>query len=529
MQNIYEYIRNEKPLTVDKMYGRIPKIINIDDSKEKDNIEFSKQSPWACKAIFQSLSSLSKNYVMRLIMIKSPLQSNTLLDWNHHDHSQQHYDAIEELKGLRILLITSDEDNDNLNEFDVNNIKNSISLKRSRLELGTEMIIMNSYFQDSLIYAISHPVEPWSSSDFEVIEDKNPPSINLLDAHSVNNWNDVLITLVNLNSGALLRKYSKASAGNDCNFIEDKGFIIQSFLLSAGLMAETIVRGIKKISITSAGYEYMLKDQQSQVWLFIFQSLSRYENQEEALLLLFMLSYCEVGKGYQIKFLTKVQKDLIFEFSHFGIIYMKTTSDKLFYPTKTSVNMIFQKEKIYAGNIDKDKIVNDISNMNKEKLSIIVQTNNQVIAYVSSELHLSMLKLFVDITLRMPNMAVGIFSKEKVKDSYKMGIRSSQILDFLNSHAHSLVENREPIIPANVSDQLILWEAELYRINAIDAIVIHCNEIKSMTMKKFNKMIEYSKRLNVYLWSNPQQMLLAVIEDGFEALQSFVTDILLIL
>jgi transcription initiation factor TFIIH subunit 4 len=525
MQSIYEYIRNEKPLTVDKMYGRIPKVINTDEIKEKDKIEFSKQSPWACKAIFQSLSSLSKNYVMRLIMIKSPLQSHTLLNWNHHDHSQQHYDTIEELKGLRILLVTSEEENDNSNEFDINNIKNSISLKRTRAEIGADKIIMNPYFQDSLIFAISNPIEPWSVSE-DALLDIEPPSVSVLDRHSVDNWNDVLTTLVNLNSGILLRKFSKSSAGNDRNIIEDKGYVIQSFLLSAGLMAETIVRGIKKISITSSGYEYMLKDQQSQVWVFIFQSLARYENQEEALLLLFMLSYCEVGKGYQIKLLTKVQKDLICEFSHFGIIYMKSTSDHSFYPTRTSVNMIFQKEKIYAGNIDKEKKNNDISNINKEKLSIIVQTNNQVIAYVSSELHLSMLKLFVDITLRMPNMAVGIFSKEKIKDSYKMGISSSQILDFLNSHAHSLVENRDPIIPANVSDQLILWEAELYRIHAMDAVVIHCNEIKSITMKIFNKMIDYSKRLNVYLWSNSQQLLLAVTEEGYDALQSFSSDIL---
>jgi hypothetical protein len=40
-------------------------------------------------------------------------------------------------------------------------------------------------------------------------------------------------------------------------------------------------------------------------------------------------------------------------------------------------------------------------------LDVIVETNMQVVAYVSSELHLAMLKLFVDISIRMPNMAMG--------------------------------------------------------------------------------------------------------------------------
>jgi hypothetical protein len=36
-----------------------------------------------------------------------------------------------------------------------------------------------------------------------------------------------------------------------------------------------------------------------------------------------------------------------------------------------------------------------------------VETNMQVVAYCESDLHLAMLKLFVEVDVRMPNMAMG--------------------------------------------------------------------------------------------------------------------------
>jgi hypothetical protein len=85
---------------------------------------------------------------------------------------------------------------------------------------------------------------------------------------------------------------------------------------------------------------------------------------------------------------------------------------------------------------------------------VIVETNSQVVAYVSSDLHLAMLRLFVDITVRMPNMAMGRVTRERAKAAYRIGIRAEQIIDFLASHAHPIVSNRTdglPVIPENVS------------------------------------------------------------------------------
>jgi transcription initiation factor TFIIH subunit 4 len=128
------------------------------------------------------------------------------------------------------------------------------------------------------------------------------------------------------------------------------------------------------------------------------------------LALFFLLSDCKFGNCYPIEALTRSQKQLVNEFSKIGLIYMRNILSTRFYPTQVAINMLFKSVKTSDEELEKDKNERNNGNMNDKKtavIRIIVETNLQVIAYVTSDLHLAMLKLFVDLSVRMPNMAMG--------------------------------------------------------------------------------------------------------------------------
>ena len=189
------------------------------------------------------------------------------------------------------------------------------------------------------------------------------------------------------------------------------------------------------------------------------------------------MSYCEVGKGYAFKELTETQRLLACEFASLGIVYRDSKRSTHFFPSHVAVNMIFRNSDAQAELQQKEQRQKQQQRVGR--LEVIVETNFQVTAYVTSELHLEMLKLFVEVTIRMPNMAFGSITRAKAKKAYYMGIKASQIIDFMITHAHPAVRDNDSIIPPNVKDQLVLWESELNRLVAQDATVLDLTNMAS--------------------------------------------------
>lgn len=108
------------------------------------------------------------------------------------------------------------------------------------------------------------------------------------------------------------------------------------------------------------------------------------------------------------------------------------------------------------------------------KNNIIVETDFKLYAYSNNlEFLEALLGLFCTVKFKFPHMIVCSFEEEKVRESYKRGIKPIQILRYLNSNAHEKViqkktkmmeeeekqhtEERFSFIPVNVTQQLILW------------------------------------------------------------------------
>ena len=70
---------------------------------------------------------------------------------------------------------------------------------------------------------------------------------------------------------------------------------------------------------------------------------------------------------------------------------------------------------------------------------IIVETNYRVYAYCDTRnnpLQVALLNLFVDVQYCLPNLAVGLITRESVLNALRVGISSTQLLGYLYQRAH---------------------------------------------------------------------------------------------
>ena len=185
MQSIRDFIGKQSRITVDKMYG------SLDPE--------CKYSPWACKAVFSSLSALSKNYVQRLLAIEEPLSSSSLEKWVKPEHKNAHQKTIDDLIRLWVLVMhrSSEEvEEEEAEEEDETNDKT------------TKLLVLNPYFRKGLQHALCHPEEPWSTSAVAIglKPDKKVPSLEFLDEICAEKWNYVLRTQGD-SSGSYYREF----------------------------------------------------------------------------------------------------------------------------------------------------------------------------------------------------------------------------------------------------------------------------------------------------------------------------------
>ena len=121
----------------------------------------------------------------------------------------------------------------------------------------------------------------------------------------------------------------------------------------------------------------------------------------------------------------------MFEFSQLGLVYMRSLTTSRFYPTRAAINMLFKgtssNDDLVAGSVSGSTSSIEAFASRTSSLEIIVETNMQVVAYCESDLHLAMLKLFVEVETRMPNMAMG-------KVGAPPAISSSFLLHYITSY-----------------------------------------------------------------------------------------------
>lgn len=108
----------------------------------------------------------------------------------------------------------------------------------------------------------------------------------------------------------------------------------------------------------------------------------------------------------------------------------------------------------------------------------------------------------------LPNLYVGTITRESISDALDCGINSEQIIHYLQSHLHHRIQQRTPILPDNVPNQIRLWEQDINRVKTQDAMLMEYFPSE----EAFHKALKYSKKQGFYLWDDGKAKLIIKLQ-----------------
>lgn len=464
---------------------------------------------FVCRAILQQLSDVGQQIIMRLTCCGGtfPLggdgsgsgsgSGHGVRDWVNQKHKLPQ--LLKELKKWAIIH----------------------SNKTGDIVLTDQF---NKGIQESIRSLDSSPWLPLSQPEIMTLAKDSgvrykPVSHTDLERHTQDQWDTVLHFLVGTQN---IRK-------------EPPPAVVQ-FLQTTGLMqADPEWRGAADkapLMITSNGYEFMLLDTHQQVWHFVVQYLKTLEGHKksgqlltEAMLFLISLSFAKVGDGYSSSALSKRGRTLMRDLSLFGLLYVRNFTEKIsvFYPTQIALQLV-QESANNTGLLWSlstkalDSALAHPRPHDSSHLGIIVQTNFQLCAYTTSELHVSMLALFCDLQTirRLPNVVFMIITRDSVKYAFSLGVKAEQILRFLEKHAHPKLRGGSGSpIPQNVEDQIWLWDRERHRLHWTEVLKVDCQGME------FDAVKEYAEEIHAHTWSAKAKGTIFVDFSKAEQIQNF--------
>lgn len=281
-------------------------------------------------------------------------------------------------------------------------------------------------------------------------------------------------------------------------------------LQRAGLM-QRIEENHSELNITSAGFQFLLQDVNSQLWVLLLQYLSMAEERNmdlvEVLAFFFTVGSLELGTSYETAGLSPTQLQMLEELSDYGLVYRPSRSAKYFYPTRLATTLTSTGTPNMSMSSDQE-----------EQGYLILETNYRVYAYTGNQLRIAILNLFVSLKSRFPNLVVGQLTRERVKSALKKGITADQIIAYLQHHAHPQMYKNDPLLPITVTDQIRLWERERNRVTSTlgnlytDFTSVH----------DYEQVKEYAHTLGVLQWHSDEKRMLFVTSEGHELVREYI-------
>ena len=149
---------------------------------------------------------------------------------------------------------------------------------------------------------------------------------------------------------------------------------------------------------------------------------------------------------------------------------------------------------------------------------IIAETNFRVYAYTFSDVECEILRLFTRPDYRLPNLYVGMLTREAVHEALDTGVAAEQIIKYIKSHAHPNARKTTngAGIPGNVADQIMLWAMERRRVRSAEC-VLYCDFPTGTD--EYAAAVKAASDAGVLLWEDREQMKLAVAKSGHERMK----------
>ena len=461
--------------------------------------------PWTVLCVFRSLEPLLQNTILRFLCVNTPLSTNQLLCFVKKPNRKEFKRKIEVLLQLKIFTVHNDN------------------------------YLINKVFAKQCKEQIFHAAEiiPWREAGKKV-------KLEILDPNELENlarekWDNLLYFIV----GATGTQERIPPSQHIINLL---------------LEMEIVQKQKEGYSVTNKGYNFLLLPLFSQLWYFIrcyILQLTKHDGPlvaQEALKFCFRLALCLPGHPYAASLLSMEQKVILSDFFQLGLIYKDQTSD-FFYPTFTATNLLYAAFNAIPGSspTSKEKPVavgdtlnfvyqppilsktlkgpgdeSKVANTEDQSLKIVTETNYKCYVYTTSSLHLSMLKLFLDVEVVLPNLVVGVITRKSVKQAFRKNIEAKTIINFLISNAHPLCKtNKLRAVPDNVTDQIILWEMERNRLQEKRGVLYE----QFKDAEEFEKVVQFTLNEQIHVWSNQETQKLFVLEEHHDKMKGFFQSI----
>lgn len=499
--------------------------LTLQDYMEKlPGITFRKlyQQPSTAFAIFRRmLPNLAKTIVMAILYMPTPLTTDDLELWVKPDAKRARDQAMSILRRLHII---------NVSMVTKENPQQSMTLAAN--------------FRTSLRLALEGGGDHQSFGVPSNLPIPNHIDIAFLDNFARKKWEAVLHYVVNSveisndddDEGGGGRRYlnpSSRSGNTPTGAVKE--------LLLVGRLVDRRPGG--NISITQAGFTFLLQEANAQVWTLLLQWLEaadlaskrHAEGQKVAygqsldsvdmLSFLFMLASLELGRAYDCYALTEMRQNMLPDLVDFGLIYIDSKQSPQFYPTRLATTLTSGASALRSVSSGFDAATaatgGDDSSSGAHKGFIILETNYRIYAYTSSPLQISVLALFCDLRHRFAGMVTGRLSRRSICKAIKHGITADQIIAYLATHAHEQMHrlaaaNNKPVLPPTVVDQIRLWELENERMKTTPGFLF-----KGFADKvEYDRVCTYADEIGVLKWSNDvKQMFFA---DRHEQLGDYI-------
>jgi transcription initiation factor TFIIH subunit 4 len=190
--------------------------------------------------------------------------------------------------------------------------------------------------------------------------------------------------------------------------------------------------------ITNLGFEFLLKPRYDQYWFLIIQALKYFckdcEIQIENFLSLVETSNMKTGDKYSI--LKRINQDFYKFLSSLGLLSLQNNELVIFHNAF-------------------------IKNETEKARFILLETNFKLYAYTTSVYEISIIRLFTDVCMHLPNMIKGNLTEESLSNAFSKGVTSQQIINFLKSYV--LFED----IPEAILNQIEIWDVKRKRIRIV--------------------------------------------------------------
>ena len=354
-------------------------------------------------------------------------------------------------------------------------------------------------------------------------------------------WEDVFGESGERLEGDVLEKYSRRNWERVLNFLvggdeDDDGDVEMEVEENGnggrrrknGLSPEIII-GLTRIgllentenglTISSLGFQFLLKDQYDQIWIFLrhlVQSITDVNEKIAVIDFLFRLSFTKIDTGYNVEDIDQgvISSGYLEQFSNLGILLRKGNT---FYVTSLGRNLVQASSRIYT-NLAQDKVneTEGVLMRTTGDIKIIVETNFHIYAYTQSTFQLNLLNLFCHLVYRLPSMIVGYITRDTIRQAVLNGINSDQIIGYLNAHIYS--EKGCKQIPNNVSDEIRIWEAEESRLQMNDGVFL--NEFDNEQM--FQRVLRFVMEIDACLWQDSIRRQIVVREEFYGNVKRFI-------